>query len=93
MAVADDEHTAGVHNWAPEPTEPIQRIMEANTALRLAQDELREAVEDAHQSGCTWEAIATALGTAGHTNISRSLPSVDDIVHTVLGTDKPIKPA
>jgi hypothetical protein len=79
------------HDDRPASTAPhadpthLRRVAQANTAVRLAQAELRMAVETARRSGCTWEAIATALG-AGTDDTASDVPTVSDIVQTVLGT-------
>lgn len=69
----------------------LQRVCEANTAVREAQAALRNAVENAHKAGHTWEGIATAMLTSSPSDAPdvpglSDIPSISDIVQTVLGT-------
>ncbi|GAA2413756.1 hypothetical protein [Mycolicibacterium llatzerense] len=69
----------------------LQRVRKANAAVREAQTALRNTVEDARKAGRTWEDIAAAFNSTGHSatpdilGIS-DIPSISDIVQTVLGT-------
>jgi hypothetical protein len=66
----------------------LRRVTQANTAVRLAQAELRDAVEAARKAGCGWDAIATALGTTAD-DATPDIPSIRDIVQTVLKINNP----
>ncbi|KAB7761381.1 hypothetical protein [Mycolicibacterium mucogenicum] len=72
----------------------IERIGAAHQALRAAQRELREAVEAAHAAGHTWDVIATALSATASpsTDMSDDIPTIADVVQTVLGIDRKAGP-
>ncbi len=69
----------------------LQRVRKANAAVREAQTALRNTVEDARKAGHTWEDVATAFNSTGHSDTADILgigdiPSISDIVQAVLGT-------
>lgn len=67
----------------------LERISAAHRVLRVAQSELRAAVQAAHAAGHSWDVIATALSAAGPptTDEVDDIPSIDAVVQTVLGID------
>jgi hypothetical protein len=90
---AEPEHTDVVFERTAQPAHSIhlQRVCEANAAIREGQVAMRNAVEDARKAGHTWEDIATALITSSRPDSPEGLgvgdvPSIGDIVQTVLGT-------
>lgn len=72
----------------------IERISAAHQTLRAAQSGLREAVEAAHAAGHTWDVIATALSANASpaTDTFDGVPTIHDVVQTVLGIDEKAGP-
>lgn len=87
---AEPEHTDVIEERTAQHATPVHlaRVCEANAAVRDAQAALRNAVEDARKAGHTWEDIATALITNDRSDTPdiTDIPSISDIVQTVLGT-------
>lgn len=77
---ADPKQTDVIGEWTAQHAHSrhLQRVCEANAAVREAQAALRNAVEDARKAGHTWEGIATAMLTSSHFD-DPGVPGISDI--------------